>query len=181
MKKLLFLIFTFCALGVAAQTLRPAISYSYLFDRAADHPQIGLHEFTLNVNLVYEVSPRINLGLQYLDIRTRGSAYTFSEERNNFYIAGLLFQYDFLHTSQLELFPELSINYGNYCPCGQTDPFRQEGIIYLGYGFGFDIPLTKRLFLDTGLHYYRPIRRVDGDNGVYSYGQYILGLSYSLF
>jgi hypothetical protein len=180
MKKLLFLIFTFCALDIAAQSLRPAVSYTYLLDRAVDFPEIAHHELTLNVNLIYEMTPRFNLGLQYMDIRTRGSAYNFSEDRNNFYIAGFFLQYDILPGKKVELFPEVSINYGNYCPCGQLDPFEQAGIIYFGYGFGADIPLSKRLFLDTGLHYYRPTTNVRQYNSIYAYGGYILGLSYRL-
>jgi hypothetical protein len=180
MKKFLFFALLISTLTISAQSLRPAVSYTYLFDRKPDFPEVGLHELTLNLNLLYEISPNFNLGLQYLGIRTHGSAYTYSEEWRKFFMAGMLVQYDMLPRNKIELFPEVSINYGNYCPCGQFDPFEHAGIFYFGYGFGADIPLSKRLFIDTGLHFYRPISDLSQFNGVYAYGGYILGLSYRL-
>ena len=92
----------------------------------------------------------------------------------------MFYQYDFLKNSKHELYPEVSLNYGNYCPCGNLDPYKKEGLVYFGYGMGFDVQLIKNLYLDLGLHYYRPIRNVENEGNIYAFGQYILGFSYKL-
>lgn len=176
--------FAFLLLFIAgisnAQSLKSGISLTYVHDSEIDLQEIGLHVLTTNVNLAYEVSPMLNIGLQYRDILSLGSAYNFSDEKNRYYTTGLLLQLDLLPNMETELFPELSINYGNICTCGHLDPFEQAGIVYLGYGFGLDFPLTKRLFLDTGLHWYRPITEIQQYDKVWAGGGYILGLSYKL-
>jgi len=94
---------------------------------------------------------------------------------------GVFYQYDLIAASKHEFYPEISINYGNYCTCGDLDPFKLDGIVYIGYGAGWDFHIYKNFYLDTGFMWYSPInakKKLPPDTYVYSMSQYILGISY---
>ena len=103
MKTLLVLLFLATRFGLHAQSLRPAVSLTYLNDNAVPDRSVQHHEFSLNTNLIYELTPKNNVGLQYIFIRTIGSGYKYSEEITDFYIAGIFYQKDFLPKSKNEL------------------------------------------------------------------------------
>jgi hypothetical protein len=83
-----------------------------------------------------------------------------------------------MNKSRIDIFPEISLNYGNYCTCGNLDPYSQKGIVYISYGFGIDLPIYKKLYLDTGFHFYQPSFNLEVYSKPYAYTQYILGISY---
>ncbi|GLR16555.1 hypothetical protein [Portibacter lacus] len=163
-----------------SQLIRPGISFTYIPFFGTDNPSERYDELTLNVNSLYAINKRHNIGIQYLNIWTRGSSYSISDEKHTYYLAGLFYQFDILKESSNEWFPEVSINYGNYCPCGNFDPFERPSLIYIGYGMGFDYKIYKNLYLDLGFHWYQPIAGVQKEDSAYSYTQYVLGVSYLL-
>lgn len=179
MKKIVFLIITITlCTKVNSQAIKPAFSVTYIEGSEVADPQAKYKETTFNFNVAYSLTKRHNIGIQYLSINTLGSSYNFSQDRNSYYIAGMFYQYDLSKNSKNELYPELSINYGNYCTCGSTDPFEKAGLVYLGYGFGYDINLYKKLYLDLGFHVYSPVFNVTKEDLFYSFTQYIIGVSY---
>ena len=163
-----------------AQSFRPGISLTYISNSNVPVLSVRYDEFTLNINGLYSINNTHNIGVQYLNIWTSGSAYNFSDEKNSYFLAGAFYQYNLLPQRVSRLFPELSINYGNYCPCGRLDPYEKPGLIYLGFGMGLDYKIYKNLFIDFGFHVYKPIAQTQDIEYVHSYTQYILGFSYLL-
>ena len=161
-----------------AQSFRPGISLTYMPFFETPDPLVKYDELTLNANALYSINNTHNIGVQFLKIWTRGSAYNFSDEKNSYFMAGAFYQYNLLPQRTYRLFPELSINYGNYCTCGSLDPYEKPGLVYLGFGMGMDHKIYKDLFIDFGFHVYRPIARAKNEAPVYSYTQYVLGFSY---
>ena len=93
-----------------AQAFRPGISLTYIGDFNVTAPSVRYDEFTLNINALYSINNTHNIGVQYLNIWTSGSAYNFSDEKNSYFLAGAFYQYNLLPQRASRLFPELSIN-----------------------------------------------------------------------
>ena len=131
-------------------------------------------EYTWNLNAAVSISKRIFTGVQALTIFTNGSRV----ENNTYYIIGLFGQFNFIPKQKFRFFAELSINTGDYCTCGNFDPFRVEDLVYLGWGGGFDLPLkfiTKNLYLDLSFISYLILNDIDDKHG---FTQYIIGINY---
>ncbi len=182
MKKITLIVFCVTAFtSFYAQGIKPGISFTYFSVSNVNDRSLVYRESTINVNVSYNLYSGHNLGIQYMNIFTSGSEFTFTEEKESYYIAGMFYQFDFLPNSTNELYPELSINYGNHCTCSDQDPYKKEGIIYLGHGFGYDWNIAQNLYLDLGLHYYYPLTEKDKEPATYSFVQYIIGLSYRIW
>ncbi len=178
MKYLIALLFVAFTSLSHSQIFKPSISYTVISEFNDTDKSVRYVEKTLNLNMTYEIRSAHKLGIQYLNINTAGSSFTFSKKKSKYFLVGILYQYDLLSKSKIDLFPELAINYGNYCTCGNKDPFQKNGIIYISYGFGIDFPIYKNFYIDTGFHFYQPSFNLDDVSYSYAYTQYILGISY---
>ena len=67
---------------------------SYNVDDEVNAPLVGYRESALNFNIAYSLNKRHNAGLQKLGIKTAGSAYNYNKEINNYFLAGIFYQYD---------------------------------------------------------------------------------------
>ncbi len=72
---------------------------------------------------------------------------------------------------------ELSINEGDYCPCGPVDPYRRSHLRYLGIGCGYSMPIWKWLHLDLSFVSYQILNSVSFKS---HFPQYIIGLNVDL-
>ncbi len=152
-------------------------SYTYISNNSYFDKRIKHHEFTLNVDAALNLNSRWYLGLSYKDIRTKGSTISkYKDKKENYYIVGLFTQYDFLHQNKYRLFAHVSGNYGNYCTCGDEDPYKVEGLHYLGLGMGFDYPLMPWLSIDLSGVGYIPLDKIDNSSS-YTFTQYVIGLN----
>ena len=162
--------------GHFGQRLIIGNSVTYIWEPNAAIPN-RYHEITWNKNIAVNINKRIYLGLSYQNIFTRGSSYSEVDLHENYFLTGLFTQFDFMPKKKNRLFLEASWNYGNYCTCGQRDPYRQEGLQYLGLGGGYDLPLNKFLSLDLSFVVYKIL---DDVVQKYAYTQYIIGLNFDL-
>ena len=150
-------------------------SLTYIWETNDDLPNT-YHEFTWNKNVAVNLNKYIYLGISHLNINTRGSIFDTSKSKNNYYLTGIFSQFDFLPSKKERLFIEGSWNYGNYCTCGNEDPFREGGLHYLGIGLGYDYPIYKNISLDLSFVGYKPLNATDK----YTYTQYVIGLNFDL-
>jgi len=131
-------------------------------------------EYTWHMNGGITLHKQAIIGIQTLKILSKSG----SKAWNSSYIYGFFTQYDFFPKQKFRLFSELSINRGNYCTCGNFDPYTVENLNYLGYGFGFDLPISShsdKLVLDVSFYNYLILNDIDAK---YNYTQYIIGLNY---
>ena len=135
------------------------------------------NEFTWNKNISINLTPTIYAGLSYQNIRTKGSIINNSSTTKNYQLIGAFFQYDFLPKMKNKLVVEASWNYGNFCTCGNEDPYKENGLNYIGIGGGYEVPLSKIISLDLSFIAYNILEEIDSK---YSYTQYIIGLNFDL-
>lgn len=137
-------------------------------------------EWTWHKNIAVNVSKHIHVGINLQNIYTKGSHFNFSDEKNNYFIAGIFGQYRFLPNEKLDLFAELSWNLGNYCNCEfDRDPYELDRVQYIGIGGGMDYALTKQLHLDIAFTPYFILKKDTVQSRPYFYHpQYIVGLNY---
>jgi hypothetical protein len=152
-------------------------SMTYRGGRQMDIPN-RYHELTWSKNIAVNLTRHLYLGLDYRSLWTQGSAYTFSEQQQRYFMVGSFVQFDLLPNDPLRLFLEVSSYYGNYYdPIGLQDPYRQDGLWYFGGGGGLDIPLNRYLSLDLAFIFhdtYGTWRETTG------YNIYIIGLNVNL-
>jgi len=132
------------------------------------------HEFTWYNSFSVNINKSIFIGLQYLAIYSSGSIIHSDNTKNTYRIYGLKLQYDLLPRYEDRLFLETSINKGNYCTCGDLDPYKAPNLIYIGLGFGYDYPIIRRLSLKVGFTNYTIISKIKDK---YNYTQYLLGVN----
>lgn len=135
------------------------------------------HEFTWNKNISINITPNIYTGISYQNIYTSGSTVNISSNKNKYHLVGVFFQYDFLPKVKNKLFVETSWNYGNYCTCGNKDPYEVKWVNYIGFGGGYELPLNDIISLDLSFILYRIIENIESK---YNYTQYVVGLNIDL-
>lgn len=163
-----------------ANTLVYSSSFTYIFNSKTisfDDKYNVYHEKTWANSLALNLNKSLYFGIDYLYMWTSGSAYENIISNNNYYLYGLKFQYDFIPQYRDMLFAEASLSYGNYCTCGKLDPYKLDGLVYLGMGVGYDLPITKMLAFRMGFNNYLILNKVEGK---YNFTQYILGLAIKL-
>lgn len=162
-----------------ARSLTLGTSYTYIWNQTSIAPSVNEtthQEFTWNTNIALEVLPKWHLGFQYMNIRSISERNANRQSQHQLF--GLFNQYDF-YTSQngIRLFGEAQYKYGDYCTCGQLDPFVLEDLHYLGLGGGVEVPLYKRLKLDLAFYNSVILNNVPLK---YNFTQYVIGLNYRL-
>lgn len=133
------------------------------------------HEWTWSVNAAVNLSQRWRFGLNKLFLRSHGTRVS----TDNFNLFGPFVQYDFIQKGKYRAHGETGFYWGNYCTCGNSDPYKQSGLHYLSFGGGFEYAFYKNFSVELGLLIYKIIDRIEIYN--YGYTQYILGINYYLF
>ena len=179
---LFVLLFFLVALSVEAQQERyfaknmiVGSSFTWIWKTSSD-PAISykFNEYTWNINTAVSMTRRLYLGLQLLNIYTQGS----NQSLETFKIYGMFAQYNLLKQTDHRLFVETSLNRGNYCTCGDSEPYQKDNLYYWGIGGGYDLPLKKilpGLYVDIAFINYLIVSAVEDK---YAYTQYVIGLNY---
>lgn len=132
-----------------------------------------LHELTTNINMAVNIKKNFRLGFQNLLIAGRSE-----EVKENYHVFGGFAQYRFLTEEKMQIYVESSYNFGNYCTCGFREPYRLDGLKYLGVGGGIDFKINNWLHLDFGFITYEILNKIENEN---SYTQYVIGADFQLF
>lgn len=158
-----------------ARSLTIGSSYTYIFNKTETTSgvmAITHQEFTWNTNIALEVLPRWYLGFMYLNIRSISELNVNRKSQHDLF--GVFSQYDFiLPNENSRLFGELQYKYGDYCTCGEFDPFALPDLHYLGLGIGAELPIYKRLRLDLAFYNSLILNEVPLK---YNFTQYVIGL-----
>lgn len=130
-------------------------------------------EYTWSLNLAYPLSKRWAVGLDNKLIWTES---TFSA-RKNYRITGAQAQFNLTPSTPNRLFLYSGLYQGNYCTCGEGEPYRKDNLMYWGLGFGWNVRLSNNIYLDLGFENFEMVSR---EPGKYNYTQYIIGLDFHL-
>ena len=156
-------------------------SLTYIFDFNRENYNIRYDEYTWDKNIAVSLNKAMYVGLSFKNTYTRGSIVSKADyKKERYFLVGTFFQYDFIPENKNRLFAEISWNYGNYCTCKKYDPYKKEGLHYLGIGGGFDFPINRFISIDLGFMVYNIINKIEGNYGKYGYTQYIIGLNFDL-
>jgi hypothetical protein len=131
-------------------------------------------ETTWALNLQYDFSNHYRAGIDFKNIFTNGQL----SGKNHYYMVGFINQWKFFHTKNTFTFLELAPYLGNYCTCGEDNPYKKTGLFYLNAGAGINIKLAEHLRLDLAFHSASIINKQPGR---YNFTQYIIGLDYLFF
>ena len=131
------------------------------------------NEHTFSINLATDISERFRVGVDYKKIYTRGRL----SGKNDYFLLGAFQQYKFLNNRKGFGFLELGFYKGNYCTCGDDQPYKQSGISYLNWGGGYNRQIRKNLSIDIA---FTTAQIVSKTPGRYGFTQYIIGLDYNL-
>jgi hypothetical protein len=132
-------------------------------------------EYTWNTNLAIDISRRWRFGFQYLSIYAK----KYASIKENFFITGSFLQYNFIpkNLKRYRIYVETSYNLGNYCTCGEEEPYKKDNLKYLGLGAGADFRITDWLHFDFAVANYDILNKILGK---YNYTQYIFGFEFAL-
>ncbi len=128
-------------------------------------------EWTVLNSISTEVSKKLRVGVDYRTILTNDPILG----KDNYFILGNFAQYNFLPQQRGRFFIEAAIRYGNYCTCGDTDPYKVNNLWYIGWGFGGSIFLLQNLYLDLA---FTSNIITNSIKDKYSFNHYTLGLEY---
>jgi len=151
-------------------------SFTYLF-QYGQYKEFKYKEYTWYNSISINLNKSFYFGLQYLNIFTNGSIIEKQNTKTHYYLFGMKMLYDFLPHYEDKLFIETSINIGNFCTCGDYDPYKKRDLYYFGLSFGYDYPIFKRLALRFGFSNYVILNKIEDK---YNYTQYTLGLNFNL-
>ena len=135
---------------------------------------IDYDEFTWNLNASFNITKKLQFGVQALSIFADGGNMGYEY----YHITGMFFQYSFVQLKTINFFVESSINTGNfYFPKNKLYPSRLSHLKYFGWGGGAEILLLKNkgLFLDLSFISYHPLKPPEK---CIAFTQYIIGINY---
>lgn len=136
--------------------------------------EVLYREYTWNLNASISLNEKWRVGAQHLLIR--GTTDNVTVKAN---LLGVFGQYNLVSASKKNrLFIEGDLAYGNYCTCGDSFPYKRNGLTYWGWGVGYNRSLSKNLVLEIGINAYYNLQSVPDK---YSYTQYVVGLEYRIF
>lgn len=153
-------------------------SLTYIMHNNEEFPAFKFHELTWNSNIAVNITPALYFGLGFMYLHTSGSTFPNPPRQDNYNLTTAFLQYDILSKRKMRFFPEVSWSYGNYCFCGNNDPYKVEGLHYLGLGAGFDYPISKRFSIDVAMMFYNIINDLGTPKG--DYNIYTLGLNFDI-
>ena len=96
--------------------------------------------------------------------------------KQNYSLVGGLIKYYYPIDEKINGFFGLQYLRGNYCTCG-IEPFKIEGLNYVGFSLGLEYQIWKSLYIDIGFEN-NNITNAMAEK--YGYNRYILGLKYHL-
>lgn len=128
-------------------------------------------EWTIVNSISTEVSKKLRVGIDYRTILTNDPILG----KDNYFMFGNFVQYNFLPQRKGRFFVEAAIRYGDYCTCGDTDPYKFNNLWYIGWGFGGSIFLFQNLYLDIA---FSSNIITNSIKEKYSFNHYTLGLEY---
>ncbi len=180
MKKLIMLLFClYLAVGMAqaqsyfGKELIVGANYTFKFDIDPDLYTEWYLQHVLNTNIAVSITKHYYLGISYFGIATRDGY--FPNNKHRFSMTGIFNQFQFFKWPNGHMHAEVSGHYGNFCSCGLEDPYKLEGLFYIGYGGGAELKIYKGLFLDVGFYNYNILSDVPRK---YNNTQYVIGLNY---
>lgn len=179
MKQFLILLFLLALPEVKAQryfadymSIGTSLTYMRNVNRDSYGINSGYDEYTFNLNSGIRLSKKFFSGLHFLNIFSSEP----STKKDYYMVYGIFTQYTLLEFSEHKLLVELSMNKGSYCTC-DPNPYKINGLYYLGVGGGFELPLPKwnGFFLDLSFINYAILNQVENK---YAYTQYVIGINY---
>lgn len=147
------------------------VSGTYIFDKQNIYHRYN--EYTLNVQASTQLMKSIFIGVETLSIFANGTSIT----PNNYFIKGGFLRYELMQKKKGIIFLSTSFLNGDYCTCGNLDPYQKNNIYYIGIEFGGNLYFAKSSFYINGA---LSIHKILNDIPLkYSYNIYKIGLGYS--
>ena len=136
------------------------------------------NEYTWRLNAAISIKNKWKFGVNSNYIFTKG----FRRGRNNYNMLGVFAQYNLVPDTLKGggLFLELNLNRGDFCTCQNTsnpEPFRQNGLTYVGFGVGYEMKLWKNWYGETSFLNHIITNPIQGK---YNYSLYVLAIKYRL-
>jgi hypothetical protein len=130
-------------------------------------------ERTLNIQVGIQILKPIYIGVETLSVFTNGT----NVKPNNYFIKGVFLRYNLLQKRKNILFLSTSILNGDYCTCGNLDPYRENNLYYLGIEIGLNTYIAKSLFYFNATF---SVNKILNEIPLkYNYNIYKLGFGYS--
>ena len=148
--------------NINATHLRDKIGFYHKYD-----------ESSLNLQASMRILRSIYVGVDMYTIFTNGT----SVPPRNYFIKGGFIRYEFIQKRKYLLFINMAMLTGDYCTCGNLDPYRKKGLSYLGIEFGGNIFFRNSSFyINTSLSLNRILNNI---HLKYNYNLPKLGIGYS--
>ncbi len=158
--------------GTSSYFLKSAffnLNGSYIFDKQSVNHRYN--EYTLNLQVAGQIFKPLFIGVETYSIFTNGT-HTVS---NNYSIKGGFLRYEFLQKKDI-LFGSVSLLNGNYCTCGNSDPYKKSDIYYLGLEVGGNwYAFSNSFFVNITLTFNKILNDIPLK---YNYNIYKLGIGY---
>ncbi len=151
-------------------------SLTYIFQPNYQN-KLKYHELTYYTGISVNINKSIYFGFEYLAIFTKGSIIKFNNKNKNYFLFGVNGEYDLIPRYDDKLYIKTSFDIGNYCTCGDKDPYKKTNLYYFGLGFGYDYPISKRIAIRFGFTNYVILNKIEDK---YNYTQYILGFNINM-
>lgn len=136
--------------------------------------KLSYHELTWATNVSVDFSKYFRMGVDLKKIFTR----SLLNGRNNYYLLGLPGQFKFLHQPKFFLYATAGPYIGNYCTCGEDNPYKVKNLWYLNYGGGFNLRINEKFRANLGFTNANILTKTPGR---YNFTQYLIALEYQLF
>lgn len=145
-------------------------SIAYKFDNVRN--VYRYNEWSWSLNAAINIDHHFMVGLHNSFILSHGTRVP----RDKFDLYGAFVQYDFFDKSKNRLYAELGLYKGNYCTCGEEDPYKVPNLNYFNFGAGFELSIHKNFNLEFGLLVYRILNKIEEQK--YGHTQYVAGINY---
>ena len=124
-------------------------SFGYIVQKNPVLKDLVFHEMHWNKEAMISFNRLFYGGIRWHSIFTKGSSFDYFgdswDKWESYYLVGAFSEIDVIPKFQHRGIIRLGWNYGNYCVCGETDPYRQEGIHYPSISFGGEYYFAKNL------------------------------------
>lgn len=132
------------------------------------------HEFTWATSALIKLSKYYRVGLDFKKIFTRARL----GGNHDYFLLGLPNQLTFLHQPKFFLYATAGPYIGNYCTCGEDNPYKVKNLWYLNYGGGFNLRINEKFRANLGFTNANILTKTPGR---YNFTQYLIALEYQLF
>lgn len=152
-------------------------SLTYIWQESNTQPSfVNFREYTLKNTFSGQID-QFRVGFSYYQLWTNGLVGGF----NKYNLKGLFVQYHIpLKDNRTSFYLESNLLFGDYCTCqisAVNEPFRDDGLNYLGYGIGIESKVYRNFYFDIGFINHRILNKLQGK---YNYTQYIAALKYQI-